>query len=106
MRSHVTVSWGDAASYVLDLEEVQPMPHDVARHWLDDQFIELGCEPLRATGKVLTADKVLCVAEAAGPVRFSDSRHREWAMAFARAASAALAKPAVTVDVPSHALSY
>ncbi len=106
MRSHVTVSWGEAASHVLDLEEVQPMPHDVARHWLDDQFVELGCEPLRATGKVLTADKVLCVAEAAGEIRFRDSRHREWAMAFARAASAALAKPAVTIDVPTHALSY
>lgn len=106
MRSHVTVSWSDAARYVLDLEEVQPMPHDQARHWLDEQFSQLGCEPLRATGKVLTVDKVLCVAEAAGEPRFREDRHRDWAMAFARAASAALAKPVVTIDVPSHALSY
>jgi hypothetical protein len=28
-----------------DLDEVQPMPHDVARWWLDEQFTRLGCEP-------------------------------------------------------------
>ena len=106
MRSHVTVSWGEAASYVLDLEEVQPMPHDVARHWLDDQFVELGCEPLRATGKVLTADKVLCVAQAAGEERFRDAAHQDWALAYARAASAALAKPVVTVDLPAQTVGY
>ena len=38
------------------------MPHDVARWWLDDQFIQMGCEPLRPTGKLLTADKVVVVA--------------------------------------------
>ena len=106
MRSHVTVSWGEAASYVLDLEEVQPMPHDVARHWLDDQFVELGCEPLRATGKVLTADKVLCVAQAAGEERFRDPAHKDWALSYARAASAALAKPVVTVDLLAQTVGY
>ena len=23
------------------------MPHDVARWWLEDQFTQIGCEPLR-----------------------------------------------------------
>ncbi|MCV0438197.1 MAG: hypothetical protein K5880_06175 [Hydrogenophaga sp.] len=106
MRSQVTVSWGDPATYRFDLEEVQPMPHDLARHWLDEQFTFLGCEPIRPTGKVLTADKILCVAEAAGEGRFRDAAHRPWAMAFARAASAALAKPVVSVDVPKQSLTY
>ena len=106
MRSQVIVKWADPSVYRFDLEEVQPLPHDQARAWLDEQFTALQCEPIRLTGKVLTADKVLCVAEAAGEVRFRDTRHRDWAMAFARAASAALAKPAVNVDVPAHALSY
>ena len=61
MRSEVTVKLADGAELRFDLDEVQPMPHDVARWWLDDQFTRLGCEPLRATGKVLIADKVLCV---------------------------------------------
>ncbi|MGE0348294.1 hypothetical protein [Hydrogenophaga sp.] len=106
MRSQVTVSWGEPATYRFDLEEVQPMPHDLARSWLDEQFTFLGCEPIRPTGKVLTADKILCVAEAAGEGRFRDAAHRPWAMAFARAASAALAKPVVSVDVPKQLLTY
>jgi hypothetical protein len=106
MRSQVTVTWGGPSAYCIDLDEVQPMPHDLARHWLDDQFTFLGCEPIRSTGKVLTADKILCVAQAAGEARFRDDAHRPWALAFAKAASAALAKPVVSVDVPAHTLSY
>ena len=72
MRSQVTVTWGEPATYRIDLEEVQPMPHDLARSWLDEQFTFLGCEPIRPTGKVLTADKLLGVAEAVGEERFRD----------------------------------
>ncbi|GAA6141461.1 hypothetical protein [Hydrogenophaga sp. 5NK40-0174] len=106
MRSQVTLNWGNAASYQYDLEEVQPMPHDVARSWLDEQFTFFECEPIRLTGKVLTADKVLAVAQAAGEERFRDEAHRAWAMTFARAASSALAKPVVMVDVPAMSLHY
>ena len=45
-------------------------------------------------------------AEAVGEERFRDEAHRAWAMAFARAASAALAKPVISIDVPAQALSY
>lgn len=106
MRSQVSVSWGESRVYRIDLDEVQPMPHDVARHWLDEQFTALGCEPIRSTGKVLTADKVLCVAQAAGEARFRDAAQRPWAEAFAKAASAALAKPVISVDVVAQTLSY
>jgi hypothetical protein len=106
MRSQVTVSWSPSASYPFDLEEVQPMPHDLARAWLDEQFTTLGCDPIRPTGKVLTADKILRVAEAAGEDHFRDAAHRPWAMAFARATSAALAKPVVSIDVPKQSLTY
>lgn len=104
MRSEVTVSFGPQQAPVrVDLEEVQPMPHDVARWWLDEQFTRLGCEPLRPTGKVLLADKVICVARAAGPQLFADAK---WASEFARASSAALAKPVVRVDVPAMTVGY
>ncbi|WP_066266960.1 hypothetical protein [Hydrogenophaga palleronii] len=106
MRSQVTVSWGPSASYPLDLEEVQPLPHDQARAWLDEQFTVLGCEPIRPTGKVLTADKILGVAEAAGEGRFREPAHHAWAVAFARATSAALAKPVVSIDVPTQSITY
>jgi hypothetical protein len=105
MRSQCTVIWGTNASYRFDLEEVQPMPHDLARQWLDEQFSVLGCTPLRPTGKLLTADKLLCVAQAVGEARFRDAAHRPWAMNFAKAASAALAKPVVTLDMAAYTLT-
>ncbi|MEZ5645798.1 MAG: hypothetical protein R3E94_09425 [Burkholderiaceae bacterium] len=107
MRSQVTVTWGDpSTTYDFDLEEVQPMPHELARSWLDEQFTFMECEPIRPTGKVLTADKILAVAEAAGQERYREASHRPWAMAFARAASAALAKPVVTIDVAGQSITY
>lgn len=106
MRSQVIVKWSDIDSYRFDLEEVQPMPHEQARVWLDEQFTAFQCEPIRLTGKVLTADKVLCVAQAAGEARFRDAEHQSWAQAFARAASSALAKPVITVDLQSQAVGY
>ena len=66
MRSEVSVSWGDNATYRFDLEEVQPLTSEAARQWLDEQFVALECEPIRASGKVLTADKVMALATAAG----------------------------------------
>jgi histidinol-phosphate/aromatic aminotransferase/cobyric acid decarboxylase-like protein len=105
-RSQVIVSWGDVVTYPFDLDEVQPMPHDQAREWLDQQFVQLGCEPLRPTGKVLLADKVLAVATAAGQPRFSDEAYRPWAKAFARAVTAVLVKPVVRIDVPSMAVTF
>ena len=106
MRSQVTVTWGENASYRFDLDAVQPMPNDQARAWLDGQFTAFECEPIRLTGKVLTADKVLSVAQAAGQERFRDAAHRDWAESVARATSGALAKPTVTVDLATMSLGY
>lgn len=103
MRSEVSVRFDERQEFRLDTEEVQPMPHDVARGWLDEQFTRLGCEPLRATGKVLTADKVLLVAQAAGVQGFADAK---WAGDFARAVEAALAKPVVRIDVGAMTITY
>jgi len=103
MRSAVRVLVDANQEFNFDLEEVQPMPHDVARQWLDQQFTTLDCEPLRASGKVLLADKVLVVAQAAGVKLLGDPA---WGAEFARAASAALAKPVITVDLATMSVSY
>jgi hypothetical protein len=103
MRSEVTVTFEDAAPLRMDLDRAEPMPPEAARTWLDGQFTEMGCEPLRPTGKVLAADKVVVVAQAAGPAKFADPG---WSQQFARAASAALGKPVVHVDVPSLTIGY
>ena len=56
-----------------------------------------------ASGKLLTADKVVVVAQAAGPHKFADS---QWAHEFASAATAALGKPMVHIDVGALSISY
>jgi hypothetical protein len=103
MRHEVLVRLTGDQEFRLDLEGSQPMGHDEARRWLDAQFMALDCEPLRPSGKVLLADKVLTVASAAGAALLAD---RRWSQDFARAASAALAKPMVHVDVPAMAVSF
>jgi hypothetical protein len=103
MHSEVSVTFRDCPPVRIDLNEVLPMPHESAQKWLDDQFTEMGCEPLRPTGKLLTADKVVVVAQAAGLAGFADA---QWAQDFARAASAALAKPMVHIDADSFSISY
>ena len=103
MRSEVSITFKGASPVRIDLNEVQPMPHDVARWWLDDQFTQMGCEPLRPTGKLLTADKVLVVAQAAGLAKFAEPK---FSQEFARAASAAVGKPVIHVDVSTLRISY
>ena len=103
MHSEVSVTLSLQQEHRFDLENQVPMANDQGRQWLDAQFVALECEPLRASGKVLTADKVLTVAMAAGADRFDDP---QWSMEFARATSAALGKAVVRVDVPSMAITY
>ncbi|MEO7399442.1 MAG: hypothetical protein ABIV07_01535 [Polaromonas sp.] len=103
MRSEGSVTFPGHQPVQIDLNDVPAMPHDVARSWLDGQFTQMGCEPLRPTGKLLTADKVVVVAQAAGADRFADAG---WALEFARAASSALGKPMVHIDVAALSISY
>ncbi len=103
MRKAVRVVVDERQEFDFDLEGAKPMTHETAREWLDQQFIALGCEPLRASGKVLLADKVLVVARAAGPKLLAEAA---WGEAFASAASAALAKVRVTVDLGAMTITY
>lgn len=103
MRSEVTVEFAPGQEFHLGLDGVAPMGNEEARRWLDEQFVALDCEPLRATGKVLLADKVLAVARAAGTANFANAA---WAQTFARAVQGALHKPVVRVDVASMTVGY
>ena len=103
MQSEVSVRLADDLEFRFDLTSAEPMAHEAGRRWLDDQFTALDCEPLRASGKVLLADKVLTVAQAAGAHLLAQP---EWGQAFARAASAALARKVIRVDVPAMAVTY
>ena len=103
MPSQVTVTFKNQAPVQIDVLGADPLPSEEARRWLDEQFTQMGCEPLRPTGKLLTADKVVVVAEAAGPDKFADA---QWAQDFARAVTAALGRPVVNIDVTALSIRY
>ena len=103
MHSVVTVTLDPSQEFRFELDGVEPMSNEDARRWLDNEFTRMECEPLRASGKVLMADKVLTVAAAAGAPMLGD---RAWMADFARATSAALARPVVRVDVQSMTINY
>jgi hypothetical protein len=101
MRNEVFVSFGGSEDIALHTS--QPMEVDEARSWLDREFTRLDATVVRPTGKVLLADKVLAIAEAAGAGGFDDAA---WADAYARAASGALRRTLIRVDVANASVGF
>jgi hypothetical protein len=102
MRIEVIVSFGPGQRFAIPADA--PMPREQARRWLDETFVELDCEPLRASGKILTVDKVLAVADSVGPSRFAGDS--AFAADFARATCGALDQTLVRVEVDSGAVTF
>jgi hypothetical protein len=104
MRATVSIVFGPDAELLVHVPASAPeWSLDQARRWLDEKFIAFDCEPVRASGKVLTADKLLAVAAAIGARTFeSDPTLRE---AYAQAAVAALGRAVVRVDVGASTVS-
>ena len=104
MRRELRLNFGRDGEVVVDLpaggEDWQP---EAARRWLDEQFVANECEPLRATGKVLTVDKLLAIAASVGRRRFDDDEG--FRLAYANAAVAALGRPVVHLDVDAGTIS-
>ena len=102
MTAKVTVSFGAGREFEY---HVSPnLSQEAARKWLDEQFVALGAEPLRLSGKILIADKVLAVAAAAGPSRMA--YEEPWSVTFATAAASALARDFIRVDVDLATIGY
>jgi hypothetical protein len=105
MRSEVIVVLDAGKEYRTDTSGLTPMSSDEGRQWLDEQFISMDCEPLRASGKVLLADKLVVVARAAR-TRSGLFDDEQWRNRYAVAAQAVLSKPLIRVDVPAMSISY
>ena len=103
MQSEVRITQDERTEWRFDLERLESMEPAQASRWLDAQFAELGSAPLRPTGKLLLADKVLVVARDAGARLLDDPA---WGATFARAASASLGKPVVRIDLRAMTVSY
>jgi len=103
MQKRISVVLDQGVELTFHVPEGTQLSHDAARAWLDKQFVVLGCEPLRAGGKVLTADKVLAVTRAAGAALLKDPK---WSAGYVAAVSSALGKVAIRVDVPAMTITY
>jgi len=104
MKSTVYITFGaDEVQLSLPAAEVAWSAGD-ARRWLDDQFIANECEPSRASGKVLTSDKLLAIASAIGQRGFEQDEALR--LAFAKAATAALSRSVVRIDVDARTVSF
>ena len=103
MHSYVSVTFNNQSPVRTDLVGQPAMERDDARKWLDEEFVAMDCEPLRPTGKLLMTDRVVVVAQAAGPAKFADAA---WALAFARAASTVLNKTVVNIDADALTITY
>lgn len=104
MRHEVMVRFPGGLEFELPVAAEQALPAEAARRWLDEQFVANDCEPLRATGKVLTADKILALAATVGAARFESDP--AWAAGYARATLGALGRAAVEVDVGTGAVTF
>jgi hypothetical protein len=103
MQKRINVLLDKGVEFSFHVPDDAALAHDAARAWLDHQFVTLECEPLRASGKVLTADKILVVTQAAGAKLLGDA---QWAAEYVAAVSAALGKPMIRVDVPAMAITF
>jgi hypothetical protein len=105
MRRLLTLNFGRAGTLEVPLSADDPGLESLeAREWLDRQFVALECEPLRASGKLLTADKVLAVtAELGHGALAADEALRT---ALARAVLGALGQPLVTVDTEGGTVTF
>ena len=86
MRHQVIVRLPGSEEMTLRVGEA--LTTEAARVWLDQEFERLKCVPTRPTGKVLLADKLLAVAEAAAAEGFADGLSRATMRASRRSISA------------------
>jgi hypothetical protein len=101
MISTVSVKFGEDRQYQFEVHErdLAGSTPEAARRWLEQQFVDLGCEPTNPTGKTLVVDKILGVAKAMGDQPFA--RNESSAREFVKYAVLALERSAVAIDVPA-----
>jgi len=99
MISTVSVKFGEDRQYGLELHDrdLAGSTPESARRWLEQKFVDLGCEPTNPTGKTLVVDKILGVARAMGDKPFANNESS--AREFARNALLALERSVVSIDV-------
>ena len=99
MRCDVTFIFSPKESLEINTSiEHGPENMEKSREWIANKWEELGCEPLRPSGKVLLLDRVLAITDTLGHDWLSE--HAEQAEELARHFAIALDSMRVVVDLP------
>nr|MBF0684811.1 hypothetical protein [Pseudomonas sp.] len=106
MKGDVTVNFGrgQILEFQARCDASNVRAPAAAQQWLEKTYTEMGCEPVRLSGKVLLLDRVLAIAIAAGYEGLRDNP--ELAEAFACNTVLAIGHPRVTIDVPGLTVGY
>ncbi|MBV4395910.1 hypothetical protein KU392_01410 [Advenella alkanexedens] len=99
MRCDVTFIFSPKESLEINTSiEYNTENMEKSREWIANKWEELGCEPLRPSGKVLLLDRVLAITDTLGHDWLSE--HAEQAEELARHFAIALDSMRVVVDLP------
>lgn len=106
MGCHVTIVAGSGERYEFELHdaELAGMEARAAQEWLGREFEAAGCVPTNPVGKLLLADKILCLAKTQKEAAYAEPS--PWVKQFVRAAAAAIGRAVLTIDLANHALGY
>ena len=102
MLHHVIVSFGKESQF--DFRVAGEGLPESARAWFDHEFKALGCQVDTPTGKVLSVDRVLSVAQYAGEARFRDDV--QWSRRFVENTATLLGRELIRVDVGNRCIGY
>ena len=106
MQCHVTIVTGQGERYEFDLLAADFAGLDArkAQEWLGQEFEAAGCVPTNPVGKLLLADKILCLAKTQNESAYAEPT--PWVRSFVRAAAAAIGRAVLTIDLGTHSLGY
>lgn len=106
MGCHVTVVAVNGERHEFELTDADLAGQDArqAQEWLGREFEAAGCVPTNPVGKLLLADKILCLAKTQKDADYAEPS--EWVKRFIRAAAAAIGRSVLTIDLGAHALGY
>jgi len=106
MGCHVTVVTRSGERHEFDIADgdLAGLDSHQAQEWLGREFETAGCVPTNPVGKLLLADKILCLAKTQSEAAYAAPT--VWVGAFLRHAAAALGRPLLTIDLGNHSLGY
>jgi hypothetical protein len=100
------VTFGAGKDYELRVHEseIAGVPREESVQWMEQEYVNLGCEPTNPVGKVLLTDRLLGVVRASGPAPFA--AQTEWARTFARHAVNLMGRGNLTINVPDATVGF